>query len=97
MQIQRRKAQQAGISLSSIFIGISEQSDRSHEPMIQKCGHSPWINSDESRIMQVLLILQSNALKFTKRGEVKIIVELIKQGDVHNLKMQVVDTGIGIS
>jgi signal transduction histidine kinase len=37
------------------------------------------IISDEARIMQVLLNLQFNALKFTKDGRVTIIVEIIKK------------------
>ena len=39
---------------------------------------SPIIKSDEQRIMQVLLGLQSNALKFTRQGRVKIYVSLIE-------------------
>jgi len=54
---------------------------------------SPFIMADESRIIQILLNLQSNALKFTERGSVTIIVELEGQ----YLKVTVSDTGIGIS
>ena len=32
------------------------------------------ISTDEDRLMQVLLGLQSNALKFTREGHVKIVV-----------------------
>ena len=38
--------------------------------------YNPIINCDENRIMQVLLGLQSNALKFTKTGSVKTAVEI---------------------
>jgi signal transduction histidine kinase len=44
--------------------------------------------------MQVLLGLQSNALKFTERGSVNIRVMLINGGQY--LKILVQDTGIGI-
>ena len=55
--------------------------------------HDYIVNTDQQRVMQVLLCLQSNALKFTKGGEVHIIVE-IKDGF---LQIAVQDTGIGIS
>ena len=47
--------------------------------------------------MQVLLVLQSNALKFTQEGEVYTEVEIIT--NVHDdkyLRIKVTDTGIGI-
>lgn len=46
--------------------------------------------------MQVLLGLQSNALKFTTRGSVEIIVELQHQEEGKFVKLSVKDTGIGI-
>ena len=55
------------------------------------------IFSDEQRIMQVLLGLQSNALKFTKHGSVTIYVEIEKRVNFEKfLKISVADTGIGI-
>ena len=36
------------------------------------------MNCDEQRIMQVLLGLQSNALKFTRHGRIKIYVKIIE-------------------
>jgi signal transduction histidine kinase len=51
--------------------------------------------------MQVLLGLQSNALKFTMKGKIEIKVEIIeemKRGvSEHFLQISVIDTGIGIS
>lgn len=55
---------------------------------------SPLIRSDEHRIMQVLLGLQSNALKFTEKGSVNIQVMMLDNGE--NLTIKVIDTGIGI-
>ena len=46
--------------------------------------------------MQVLLGLQSNALKFTNSGSVTIIVEIEQQNDERHLKVSVKDTGTGI-
>ena len=46
--------------------------------------------------MQVLLCLQSNALKFTIKGSVKIKVEIISINNHSFLEVSVIDTGIGI-
>ena len=55
--------------------------------------HSPVMFSDEQRLMQVLLNLQSNALKFTPKGKVEILVSI---KDSKLLEISVVDTGVGI-
>ena len=54
------------------------------------------IRTDEHRIMQVLLNLQSNALKFTETGHVHIIVSIEEENDKKYLKIEVEDTGVGI-
>jgi two-component system, sensor histidine kinase len=52
---------------------------------------------DPTRIRQIIVNLVSNALKFTRQGEVKISVEVIdKTADNVVLKVTVSDTGIGI-
>ena len=42
---------------------------------------SPIILSDKQRIMQVLLGLQSNALKFTETGKVEINIQIVQDLD----------------
>ncbi len=52
---------------------------------------------DPTRIRQIIVNLVSNALKFTREGEVKVSVEVIKNNiDSVDLKVTVSDTGIGI-
>jgi len=53
----------------------------------------PEILADENRLKQVLLNLVSNALKFTKEGSIRIVVER----GFGVVSILVVDTGIGIS
>lgn len=48
------------------------------------------------RVKQVLLNIQSNALKFTEVGSVTINVEITEEGNNQYLKVSVADTGMGI-
>jgi len=56
MCVQRAKAEELGIKFKALFPGIQNNGKR---------GYSPVVCADEQRVMQVLLNLQSNALKFT--------------------------------
>ncbi len=57
-----------------------------------------WVIGDPSRLRQVLLNLGSNAIKFTRAGEVSIDLRLISK-DVAGatVRCEVRDTGIGIA
>lgn len=53
---------------------------------------------DKLRLSQVFMNLVSNALKFTRNGEVRIIADLVKvEGTKHYIKFQVKDDGVGIA
>ncbi len=51
---------------------------------------------DEVRNRQIIVNILNNAVKYTKRGAVKFLVEGIREENVFTLKMQVSDSGIGI-
>jgi len=57
------------------------------------------LKGDELHIRQILVNFISNALKFTKEGYIKVLVELVEQADDERywLKFRVLDTGIGLS
>ena len=56
------------------------------------------IQTDPTRLRQILVNLMGNAVKFTERGEVRLIASYVP-GDRDSAKMQfdVVDTGIGMT
>lgn len=57
----------------------------------------PRVAADPRRVRQALLKLAENALKFTERGAVEILVEAIQDGDGRtHLRFAVNDTGHGI-
>ncbi|MBB4601509.1 PAS domain S-box-containing protein [Hymenobacter luteus] len=61
--------------------------------------HTPrFIITDETRLLQILSNLTSNAIKFTSSGTVSIIVSsTVTDGEEHTLRFAVQDSGIGIS
>ncbi len=57
-----------------------------------------FVIGDKLRLSQIFMNLVSNALKFTKNGEVTIVAELEKVEGVKNyIRFQVKDTGVGIA
>jgi len=53
---------------------------------------------DPVRLHQIVLNLVSNAIKFTKEGEIKVNVRLLKEYEENvTLEFSIADTGIGIS
>ena len=81
MCIQRQKANEMGIEFNAKFMNMNGQY---------------LLESDEHRIMQVILNLQSNALKFTESGKVNVISSIFIENEKQYLKIDVEDTGIGI-
>lgn len=99
MKIQRDKALNNGISLECKFENLHdgdiEEADLGQ--ILQSKKYSFNVNTDEQRFKQVLLNLQSNAIKFTKKGGVVIRVSVYEINSEMFLKVKVEDTGIGIS
>ena len=55
------------------------------------------IYSDPVRVKQVLMNLVSNALKFTERGEIRLHVSSVVEGNANIAVFEVTDSGIGMS
>lgn len=57
-----------------------------------------FVIADETRLLQILSNLTSNALKFTENGTIKIKAYLIeKRGKFNRIKVEIIDSGIGIT
>ena len=52
----------------------------------------PKVETDETKLHQVLQNVISNAVKFTEKGKIDIRVNLV----ANNVTIEVIDTGIGI-
>jgi two-component system CheB/CheR fusion protein len=53
------------------------------------------IQTDRTRLRQILINLVSNAIKFTDQGRVEILARFLREGSL--LQVEVIDTGIGIA
>ncbi|KPA12231.1 multi-sensor hybrid histidine kinase [Candidatus Magnetomorum sp. HK-1] len=57
----------------------------------------PYLNGDATRIRQILFNLVGNAIKFTHKGEVSIVVEhKTIDSERIGIQFEIIDTGIGI-
>lgn len=66
------------------------------ELTIKSSTHIPEIlNTDETKLQQILVNLLNNAIKFTHQGSVTLKIELCKNNS-HRLFFQVIDTGVGM-
>ncbi len=56
-----------------------------------------YFKGDRTRLQQILTNVLSNAIKFTEKGKVQLLVEVIDQtNDLYQIKFTISDTGIGI-
>ncbi len=53
------------------------------------------VESDSKRLRQILINLVGNAIKFTDRGEVRVVTQYLQEQD--RLRFDVIDTGMGMT
>ncbi len=81
VDVLRVRADQAGITLDCSVEGLVPET----------------IQSDGTRLRQILMNLVGNALKFTSQGGVKLICRMRPQSRTPHLEFLVIDTGIGMT
>ncbi|TWU46823.1 Sensory/regulatory protein RpfC [Rubripirellula reticaptiva] len=79
-ELMRHRSDTSGIPLTFEFAG----------PVVER------IHSDRSRVEQILVNLIGNAIKFTPKGSVKVVVDT-DPSSAEQLRFRIIDTGIGIS
>ncbi|MGY3869670.1 response regulator [Aeromonas crassostreae] len=82
-------------SLAGMFADLAER--KQVEVIINKSPAVPdFLRGDPLRLGQVLVNLVNNAIKFTERGEVEVVITLAS-ADPMRVRFSVRDTGIGIA
>ena len=56
-----------------------------------------WVLLDQNRLSQILINLLGNAIKFTPKGNVHLLVSVANSNDTMELVCRIEDTGIGMS
>lgn len=57
-----------------------------------------WVVGDQGRILQILINLVGNAVKFTERGNIRVRWNVVsREGERVLLRAEVADTGVGIA
>ena len=57
-----------------------------------------WFRADQGRIRQIMTNLVTNAVKFTKEGEIAVYFSILQQTETHTqIRIEITDTGIGLS
>ncbi len=55
------------------------------------------IQSDPTRLRQILINLLGNAIKFTEVGSVRLVTQIVNEGSSPRLQFEVIDTGCGMT
>jgi len=98
------------VTVDGVDMSLHQVLDSCCAPIAIECGkkglefnyHSEgdipeWINSDPSKLIQILNCVLSNAVKFTDSGNIEVISKVEKRSQQSWFSFEVIDSGIGIS
>lgn len=84
--------------LSDVIDMLKAKADQKGISLQFDCLNLPeYVITDGAKLRQVIINLVSNAIKFTNRGGVSLVVNVASEGDKAIANFRVIDTGIGIS
>ncbi|MDG4582824.1 MAG: ATP-binding protein [Candidatus Competibacter sp.] len=93
-----------GFTLDEVLGAVSTLvGSKAHDKGLELLFHTPGdvpqrLVGDPLRLRQILINLLNNAIKFTARGQISVVVRLLEQaGNRIRLRFEVRDTGIGMS
>jgi signal transduction histidine kinase/CheY-like chemotaxis protein len=109
--LQINKIEERRITLESLIFNLTDEiatiknsieyiADKNNNKLIIEIDTAipEFLIGDKLRLSQIIMNLSSNALKFTKNGEVAITAELKRvEGTMQFIEFKVKDTGIGIA
>jgi hypothetical protein len=86
-------------TIQDVYDIFEHKSRKNNVHLMTKVDESiPQVVGDQLRIKQILLNYVSNAVKFSRGGEVTIAVSIVQRSENHiHLLFSVLDTGIGLS
>lgn len=91
------------VNISALFQDIIDNQSSTaakNETSLTWDWHGPnmdWVLSDHDRLQHVMMNLIGNAVKFTRRGKVAVVVENTGTSDAPELFVKIDDTGPGMS
>ncbi len=109
--LQINKIEEKRIVLENLIFNLTDEittiknsveyiADKNNDKLILEIDTAipEFLIGDKLRLSQIVMNLVSNALKFTKNGEVSIIADLKKvEGSIYFIEFKIKDTGIGIA
>ncbi|MCD2179789.1 ATP-binding protein [Rhizobium sp. C1] len=99
LEIETRPTNLVDLSKTVVNIMMSRARERGNTLVLDMPDQleRPWVNTDPTRLRQIILNLLSNATKFTSHGTVTLrLRESAAAGGLRLLRIEVQDTGIGI-
>jgi signal transduction histidine kinase len=82
-------------SIEAIFRPLAEQKNLQFD-IASTINQDLWIETDSTRLRQILFNLLHNAFKFTQQGRVALVVRKVDDADQRWLELDVEDSGIGM-
>lgn len=84
--------------LQDIYNQYSAISQKKNIPLYIDCDEKcPPVIGDEKRLKQIIINLVGNAIKFTQKGHIRIILKILTHDQMQlDLQITVQDTGVGI-